>query len=113
MLIVCANLSNLLLARMATRQKEMTIRASLGASRFRLIRQTLTESIVLSSCGAAIGLVLAVAGTRAITHLTSLDIPLLAGVRVDLVALTFTAAIAFLTGLSLARYRHFRSPRPS
>jgi len=99
MLIVCANLSNLLLARMATRQKEMTIRASLGARRLRLIRQTLTESIVLSSCGATIGLVLAVVGTQAITHLTTLDIPLLAGVRVDFDALAFTAAIAILTGL--------------
>ena len=81
MLIVCANLSNLLLARMATRQKEMAIRASLGARRLRLIRQTLTESILLSSCGAIIGLVLAVLGTQAITHLTTLDIPLLASVR--------------------------------
>jgi predicted permease len=99
MLIVCANLSNLLLARMAAHQKEMTIRAALGARRFRLIRQTLTESIVLSSCGAVIGLALAVAGTRAINHLTNLDIPLRAGVRVDLGALAFTAAIAILTGL--------------
>jgi predicted permease len=99
MLIVCANLSNLLLARMATRQKEMTIRASLGARRLRLIRQTLTESIVLSSCGAVIGLGLAVAGTRAIAHLTTLDIPLRAGVRVDLGALVFTVAVAILTGL--------------
>ncbi len=89
MLIVCANLSNLLLARMATRQKEMTIRASLGARRLRLIRQTLTESIAMSSWGAVIGLVLAVLGTRAITHLTTLDIPLLAGVRVDFGALAF------------------------
>jgi predicted permease len=99
MLIVCANLSNLLLARMATRQKEMTIRASLGARRLRLIRQTLTESIVLSSWGAVLGLALAVVGTQAITHLTTLDIPLLAGVRVDFGALAFTAAIAVLAGL--------------
>lgn len=99
MLIVCANLSNLLLARMAARQKEMAIRASLGARRLRLIRQTLTESIVLSSCGAAIGFVLAIGGTRAITHLTTLDIPLRAGVRVDFGALAFTVASAVLTGL--------------
>ncbi len=99
MLIVCANLSNLLLARMATRQKEMAIRASLGARRLRLIRQTLTESILLSSCGAIIGLVLAVLGTQAITHLTTLDIPLLASVGVDFGALAFTAAVSVLTGL--------------
>jgi predicted permease len=99
LLIMCANLSNLLLARMATRQKEMTIRASLGARRFRLIRQTLTESMVLSCCGAVIGLALAVAGTRVIAQMTDLDIPLRAGVRVDLGVLAFTAAVAVLTGL--------------
>jgi predicted permease len=101
MLIVCANLSNLLLARMATRQKEMTIRASLGARRLRLVRQTLMESIVLSCCGATIGLLLAFLGTQAITHLTTLGIPLLADVRVDFNALAFTAAIAVLTGCIL------------
>jgi predicted permease len=99
MLIVCANLSNLFLARVATRQKEMGIRASLGASRLRLIRQTLTESIVLSSWGAVIGLVLAVLGTQAIRHLTTLDIPLLARVRVDFGTFAFTEGIAVLTGL--------------
>ena len=63
MLIVCANLSNLLLARGASRQKELAIRSALGATRGRLIRQMLTESIVLSLCGAAVGLAFAFAGT--------------------------------------------------
>jgi predicted permease len=99
MLIVCANLSNLLLARMAARQKEMTIRASLGASRQRLIRQTLTESTTLSFGGAVIGFALAVTGTRAIAHLNTLNISLLSSVRVDLGAIAFTVIVAALTGL--------------
>ncbi len=99
MLIVCANLSNLLLARTATRQKEIAIRTALGAGRGRLIRQLLTESVVLSCCGAALGIVLAVAGTRALAHLDAISIPLLQGVRIDAGILGFTVLIAVLTGL--------------
>jgi predicted permease len=99
MLIVCANLSNLLLARMAGRQKEMTIRASLGASRRRLIRQMLTESIVLSCCGALVGLLLAVAGTFSIAQLNAFNISLIANVRVDGATLAFITVMAVLTGL--------------
>jgi predicted lysophospholipase L1 biosynthesis ABC-type transport system permease subunit len=99
MLIVCANLSNLLLARAATRQKEMAIRAALGAGRGRLIRQMLTESIVLSGCGAALGLLLAASGTRVLRHLDAFSIPLLESVHVDFGALGFTLLLAVLTGL--------------
>jgi predicted permease len=99
MLIVCANLSNLLLARGAGRQKEIAIRAALGAGRGRLIGQMLTESLVLSVCGAALGLLLAFAGTRALAHLTSVSIPLLSEVRIDARVLGFTLAAALLTGL--------------
>lgn len=99
MLIVCANLSNLLLARGATRQKEMAIRAALGAGRKRLIRQMLTESIALSSLGALLGLILAIAGTRLLTHLDSLSIPLLSAVRIDAPALGFTMLVALGAGL--------------
>ncbi|HEX4643886.1 MAG TPA: ABC transporter permease, partial [Candidatus Acidoferrales bacterium] len=99
MLIVCANLSNLLLARGATRQKEIAIRATLGAGKWRLVRQLLTESIMLSSCGALIGLVLALVGTRVLTHLTSVSIPLLAQVHIDASVLAFAVFIAVATGI--------------
>ena len=98
MLIVCANLSNLQLARLGTRQKEMAMRAALGAGRSRLLRQMLTESVALSCCGAALGLILAIAGTRAIAHLDAFNIPLLASVRLDGDALGFTLLAAVLTG---------------
>jgi predicted permease len=99
MLIVCANLSNLLLARGATRQKEIAVRAALGAGKWRLIQQMLTESILLACCGALVGLALAVIGTRVLTHLTSVSIPLLADVRIDGSALAFTVFTALVTGL--------------
>jgi len=99
MLIVCANLSNLLLARAATRQKEIAIRSALGATKMRLIRQMLTESIVLSICGALLGLALAVLGTGALSHLSGVTIPLLESVHVDATSLIFTMLFAIATGL--------------
>jgi predicted permease len=99
MLIVCANLSNLLLARGAGRKKEIAIRTAMGAGRGRLIGQMLTESLVLSFCGAALGLMLAFIGTRALAHLTSVSIPLLSDVRIDGSVLGFTLLAALATGL--------------
>jgi len=99
MLIVCANLSNLLLARTAARQKEMAIRSALGANRGRLVAQMLTEGLVLSSAGALLGIVLAFAGTRALTTLDAVSIPLLRDVRTDATALGFALAIAIVTGV--------------
>ena len=102
MLIVCANLSNLLLARTATRQKEIAIRTALGAGQRRLIRQMLTESVVLSCCGAALGLVLAVVGTRALAHLQRRQHSASQQcAHVDATALAFTLMMAVLTGLHL------------
>lgn len=99
MLIVCANLSNLLLARTASRHKEFAIRSALGAGRARLIAQTLTESVVLSCSGALVGLALAFAGTRALTGLDAISIPLLRHVRTDGTALAFTMAMAVAAGI--------------
>ena len=99
MLIVCANLSHLQMARMGTRQKEMAIRAALGAGRFRLLRQVLTESVTLSCGGAALGLLLAVAGTRELAHLNTFNLPLLESVRVDRTTLVFTLLATVATGV--------------
>src|SRR5580692_3229338 len=99
MLIVCANLSNLLLARTATRQKEIAIRTALGAGRWRLIRQMLTESVTLSCCGAVLGVILAAGGTHLLASLEALSIPLLGNVRTDMTALGFCLMAAALTGM--------------
>jgi predicted permease len=99
MLIVCANLSHLQLARMSARQKEMAMRAALGAGRLRLLRQVLTESVILSLCGAALGLVLAVVGTHELAHLNAFNLPLLESIRVDGKTLAFTLLAAVGTGV--------------
>ncbi len=99
MLIVCANLSNLQLARMGKRQKEMAVRTALGAGRGRLLRQMFTENVTLSCCGAGLGLMLAVAGTRELAHVDAFHLPLLASVRIDGTALGFTLLAAILTGM--------------
>ncbi|HXA50649.1 MAG TPA: ABC transporter permease, partial [Candidatus Acidoferrum sp.] len=108
MLIVCANLSNLQLARLGTRQKEMALRAALGAGRSRLLRQMLTESVALSCCGAVLGLILAVAGTRELAHLHAFNLPLLESIRVDGSALLFTLLAAVASGVLFGLLPAFR-----
>jgi predicted permease len=99
MLLVCANLSNLLLVRASRRQRELAVRSALGASPRRLVRQLLVESLVLCGGGAALGLVLAVAGTTLIAGIQGTTIPLLRDVRVDGSVLAFTALAATGAGL--------------
>ena len=99
MLIVCANLSNLLLARSAARQKEIAIRVALGAERWHLLGQILTESVFLSCSGAALGVVLAFLGARGLVQLSAMKIPLLADVSLDKASLAFAILIAVATGL--------------
>jgi len=99
MLIVCANLSNLLLARTAARQKELAVRAALGAGRWRLMRQMLAEGLTLSASGALLGAALAWAGTRLMSRLQGLKIPLLTDVRLDASVLGFCLLAALATGV--------------
>jgi predicted permease len=99
MLIVCANLSNLLLARGTARQKELAIRSALGAGRKRLVRQILTESLLLSFCGAAMGVSVAFLGTRALARLTTFNVPLLTDVHLDFRALLFTLLLTVVSGV--------------
>ena len=94
LLIVCVNLSNLLLARAASRTREFAMRTALGASRGRLVRQLLTESLVLSGAGALLGLGLAFAVIAWLAHQGSIALPLLSSVRVDASALAWTILIA-------------------
>jgi len=99
MLLVAANISNLLLARASARHKEMALRMALGAGRARLVRQLLIESLTLSCSGTALGLALAFGGTSLIAHLEGASVPLLRDVRVDGVAIAFIASVALLTGV--------------
>ncbi|MEM6796242.1 MAG: ABC transporter permease, partial [Acidobacteriota bacterium] len=99
LLIVCVNLSSLLLSKGIRRRHEMFLRSALGASRERLLRLLLIESLMLSLCGAALGIALAVAITRFVAGNTAVAIPLLQSVRVDAWALLFSCGVALLAGL--------------
>ena len=99
LLIACANVANLLLARATTRQKEIAVRAALGAGRWRICRQVLTESAILAGCGGALGMLLAVNGLAWLKAILPADTPRLATVRMDWRVMAFTTGIAILTGL--------------
>ena len=99
LLIACANVANLLLARAEARQREMAVRAALGANRIRMVRQLLTESLVLTAASAVVGLGLAYAGVRLVAWWNPADIPRVASVGLDISVLVFTAVVALLTSV--------------
>jgi putative ABC transport system permease protein len=98
LLIACANVANILLARSIARRRELAMRMALGASRFRLARQMMAESLLLSVTGAAAGLLLAYWGTVGISALAPADTPHLHDIHLDRLALAFTLSAAIATG---------------
>jgi putative ABC transport system permease protein len=99
LLIACANVANLLLARSEARQKELALRLALGAGRHRIVRQLLTESMVLSAVGGAAGIALAYGLTQVLISLDPLKIPRVQDIALDGRVLAFTAAVSLMTGV--------------
>ena len=99
LLIACANVANLMMARATSRRKEIALRTALGASRSRVARQLLTESVLIALIGGALGLVLGVAGMKALLSFGPHSLPRLQSVSLDLPTLAFTFGLSVLTGI--------------
>src|SRR5262249_20333063 len=99
LLIACANIANLTLARLAVRERELAIRTALGAGRGRLLRQLLTESLLLATFGGALGLLFAVWGLDALVSFNPDNLPRLTEVHLNTPVLLYTLGAAVVTGL--------------
>jgi putative ABC transport system permease protein len=112
LLIGCANVANLLLARATTRDREIAIRTAMGGSRLRLMRQLLTESVLLATFGGLVGLLIATWGTTALGELARLYLPRARDIGIDRSVLGFTALLTVLTGLGFGLIPAVQASRP-
>jgi putative ABC transport system permease protein len=113
LLIACANVANLLMARAVGRQREIAIRSALGASRLRLIQQLLTESVLLALIGGAVGVALAMAATKVMHKIGPSDVARLSQVTVDLRVLGFALLISLATGIAFGLAPAMAASRPA